>query len=155
MIFLKRLALICLIFSYIDGFGQETNLPLNHDLYNYYEAELNKLNSDFHTSVKPYRIAEINKRTRDSLIQTFYFKDSLSRPKNIFYRKARTEHLLFIEKSDFSIYIDPTINFTAGKDIKSKEKFFTNSRGLTLSGSVGSNFSYTTTFHENQLKSPG
>ncbi|MBL0048590.1 MAG: hypothetical protein IPP32_10910 [Bacteroidetes bacterium] len=76
--------------------------------------------------------------------------------KNYFHRKLRRQSFVRVKTSDFFLQLDPIFNFNAGFDLKDSlhEKLITNSRGVWVKGNIGSDFSFESTFMENQSTFP-
>lgn len=148
--FLSFACFLFLICSHHIGLSQQSNLPLNRDINKFYDHSLNILSSSFHTSIKPYRMDELNNITNvDSLTKTLY--GSKSGAKSYLYRKLRKEHLFTINDSPFEVNIDPVFNLELGQDLGTKTTFI-NTRGFWLEGNIGSKFAFSSSFYENQGK---
>lgn len=61
-------------------------------------------------------------------------------------------HLFEIKGEDYKITIDPVINFSTGKDLNdtNERKLFQNTRGVYVNVNLFKNFSFFTSFYENQ-----
>ena len=74
------------------------------------------------------------------------------------YSKLKVESLINIHDTStkFHMTIDPLFNFQMGKDNEDKtgEKLYTNTRGVIARGDIGSDFSFETSFLENQSTFP-
>jgi hypothetical protein len=64
------------------------------------------------------------------------------------------KHLFEIRGDNFSIDISPVVDFTVGRDLAdtSSRTLFQNTRGAIVSGELGNNFSFSTSFYENQAR---
>jgi len=82
---------------------------------------------------------------------TYKVKD---KSKSLLYRKLKKESLLIVNDSidKFHLTIDPLFNFEFGKDLAdtSGEKLYKNTRGFLVRGSIGTKFSFESSFYENQ-----
>ncbi len=67
-------------------------------------------------------------------------------------RKLWNEDLISIDTSNFSLRINPLVNFQVGSDLSdtSNQTLSTNSRGILVEGAVGKKFSFYTSVWENQ-----
>lgn len=109
-----------------------------------FENELNKTGSDVHTSFKPYIQRNIENTTTA--------KDSFHLKKTWLNRKIFMEDLITVNTNDFKMAVNPLFNFEAGKNVCSDNSTWTNTRGLMLKGTIGKQFAFYTSFHENQAK---
>src|ERR1039458_2981137 len=55
------LIILFLIFSFHYLYAQQQYLPMNNSINDIVESELVKKGDNFHTSIRPYRISEVNK----------------------------------------------------------------------------------------------
>ncbi len=71
-----------------------------------------------------------------------------------FFRKLKRESLVIVRDTTDQFYmtIDPLLNFEFGKDLEDKtgEKLYKNTRGVLVRGDIGENFSFESSFYENQ-----
>ena len=144
-------SVLCLVSCVLclASFAQETFLPLNRDIYGRHETELNKLNNTFHTSIKPYRIAELKQHLNvDSIDNTLYFDSEKAR--TLFGRKLRKENLIQVNTEDFHLTIDPLFNLELGRNFTNDSNAFVNGRGILVTGSIGHHLSFSSSFYENQ-----
>lgn len=140
------------ILNFFTAYSQEYNLPLNQDYQSLFESDLYKLNSDFHTSIRPYKFSDVLRAENvDSLMRTFYFS---TEKRELLYRKVRTENLLRLDSGKFNFTIDPLFNIQYGKDLISDSAFFFNGRGFQIQGSLGEKLSFFSSFMENQASFP-
>jgi len=137
-----------------DVYSQQTNFNLN----NTYLIQIDKLiyNQSYssHPSIKPWLNSKINKLINtDSLISIYNLPSRFN--KNIArwgWNKIFNENLVNINSEDFQITLDPVFNFEFKKDINSSssDNKYVNTRGFLVEGSLGKDFSFSTTFYENQ-----
>lgn len=87
---------ICIfsILSFIQVKAQQRNIPLNRDVYHYYDHVLSDKNIDFHSGVKPYNFLT-------------------------FYRAAGSDSLIK-EKKEFDIVVNPVTKSMIGYDLSEK-----------------------------------
>ncbi len=64
------------------------------------------------------------------------------------------KHLFEIKGDNYSISISPIVDLRIGKDLSdtNDRRLFMNNRGVFVEGDIGSNFSFSTEFHENQAR---
>ena len=127
----------------------DQNLPLNRTIYDKVESALQQKDLPFFTSVKPFLVENVAKAI--SLDTVLYLKHSFDFTKTLAGRKIFNENLLRIDSVGFSLLIDPVFEFSIGK---SDKNVWLNSRGYSLTGKVGRNFTFGSDFYENQAVFP-
>ncbi len=151
----KYLSLLICAFVFIST-NVTAQTPNQHQPYSFqYYQKLNKAvydtKSRFHSSIKNYFIDDsLLKPTHDSL------KNLLvdTTKKNWIYRKLFNQHLIQIQKQDYSFYADFLPDFQIGNDSKTGGTWL-NTRGFQVGGNIGSKFSFYTSGYENQASLPG
>ena len=97
-----------------------------------------------HTSVQPY--LESHQLELDTL---------RTKSKNKINKKLFDESLLNVKKKDIHITADPLFNFTIGSKNKDLDyRYYSNVRGVRITGDLTNNFSFETRFYENQFFYP-
>src|SRR5690606_10303155 len=81
-----------------------------------------------------------------------------------FHAKLYKEHLFEIKGEDYSLFIDPLFNLEIGLDLSDTSgrgtikdeggTIHTNTRGFQVGGTINNNFSFYTSFYENQSYFP-
>ncbi|UKJ08266.1 hypothetical protein [Solitalea lacus] len=94
-----------------------------------------------HTSFRPYVLND-----KDSV----FLKQDSVKHKTWFGRKLFDEHLLQLQKPDFDLYLDFLPDFLVGKDFNNERTTWLNTRGFLVGGRIGKEFSFYTSFYENQ-----
>ncbi len=148
----KCLGILVLLYSLAIQ-AQEYNIPFNRDVYGRYESQLQRLDNSFHTSVKPYREAAVRGAlNKDSIDNTFYSNKSFLKRESLLYKKLRKEDLLKVKSDEYSLALNPLLNLEFGRDLDpiNKKNVAVNTRGVMLSGTLGSKFAFSTSFYENQ-----
>lgn len=146
----KLLTILCCLSFAVSA--QQNYLPLNRNIYNWYEPALNEQGSGFHTSIRPYRISDM-----DSIV-TY---DSVFHLQKVsgdgFFSKlwnwTAYDTIVGVQQTEFHLRIDPLVNFAGGLNIENGgEGVWTNTRGISLSGDIGEkrNVSFNITLRENQ-----
>lgn len=134
--------------------AQDYFLPLNREWNLRYEPWLNAVGSTVHTSIRPYRSNEINKSASlDSLNENNHLKQSKFNS-TLFGRKLRKENLLVVKDDDVEVHLNPLLDLTVGNETEEKKNVFTNTRGVWVEGFFGKQFSFSSTFRENQAQLP-
>ncbi|MCF8257830.1 MAG: hypothetical protein K9J06_09760 [Flavobacteriales bacterium] len=128
---------------------QHNAYPLNHITYSEFEGMLQQPGERFHTSVRPYRIHELNESIPfDSLRHVRYHSGKFAR--TWVGRKMVMESLLRVDSAKFQVFFDPVFQMDYGYDLEGKVAHVVNTRGFVCSGSIGRKLSFITTFYENQ-----
>lgn len=137
--------LVC-IYSlfFIVGFGfSQQNSLLIHTFFK--DRLFENSDSSFYLSSSFLPVFEseynLNEHIRDSSIQYYNLTETLFK-----------KHLFEAKGSNFYITISPVIDFSIGKDLNdtNERRLFQNTRGFFIEGDLLNNFSFSTTFFENQ-----
>lgn len=136
--------------------AQQTFLPLNRNIYAWYEPAVNEQGVLFHTAIKPWRMQELQQVvTYDSVFHLKKVSDDkfIGKVWNFF----GYDTILGVNTEDFHLRVDPLINFAGGMDIENGGKgLWTNTRGISVMGDIGPErkVSFQATLRENQAKYP-
>ncbi|MCX6232211.1 MAG: hypothetical protein NTZ33_11775 [Bacteroidetes bacterium] len=151
---------ICLLYLLLSGLviqAQQLNYPLANPFLYQIDKAIYSPENIFHTSVKPYLTADIDKIiSTDSVQQSFILKHDFGKKfPNTVWNKIFNEHLFTIDKDGFKATIDPVFNFEFGKEVNGNKSYnYVNTRGFLIEGNIGKQFSFSTTFYENQASFP-
>ena len=148
-----KLILLFVGLSFVNQvFGQFEFLPLSNEFENKYNHQLYQVETDFHSSVRPFRRSEINTITDlDSIQQTLFYEGK-------FYEgwlgsAIFNKDVLRVRTDDFDLSINPLINFEGGKDMNGITNYtYVNTRGLYIEGRIGKQVTFMTSFAENQAR---
>lgn len=147
-----RILLVFLFFSGLNPVAaQEYLFPLNYELGWRIGGALESDSNHFHTSMKPYRMEELNKIIPLDSLTRADLKDSHFNATG-FGRKLRKEHLLEVNKDDLHLTLDPIFNFEAGRELEPGRNVYVNTRGLLVQAKAGQHFYMYTGFYENQAR---
>ncbi len=146
----KLFFFISLVIS-LQSSAQERLFSLNREMNTRIGSFLVKDTSGFHSSIKPYSVIELKK------IMPF---DSIFSPitgKGKFFsswvgRKLFSEHLVYVDKDDIILSVDPVFNLQLGRDQEDGREVFVNTKGVLVQANVKDKFFFYTGFHENQAK---
>ncbi len=139
----------------IQSYSQQLNLPLNRDIYQEYDSYLNRLDVNFHTTVKPYNMASIRKAINMDTTDNCYIAFKADSNYSWLHRKVSYQHFISIDSADYQMHIDPLFEFQGGKDANEyKNSTHVNSRGVLFEGNLGNNFSFGATYLETQAVFP-
>ncbi|MFZ4400151.1 MAG: hypothetical protein ACOYO1_08965 [Bacteroidales bacterium] len=149
---LKRILLLCFLLITLSIKAQQLNFPLNNPYFNQIEKKLYSPDNNFQTAMRPWLVSDIKQQINIDSIQNQYIISS-SYPKKLtsfLWNKLFNEHLVAINKDGFVLNVDPVFDFETGKDINNKGLKYVNTRGILAEGSLGKDFSFSTTIYENQ-----
>jgi len=157
-------------FCTLTGFATQLNAQTysihQNNGFDPFTRELYKPGVNLHSSIKPYRLDEINNYySTDSLIQrglykpserVNIFKSNKEREKlNFFQRFIHDDLFSWEDKNDgIFIRINPLANFEIGKELSESKNIWVNTRGLMIEGNLGKNLSFYGDVYENQAVYP-
>jgi len=147
---MKNIYLIIIIsFLSTYSFSQDQNIKYSKFRYSEIENGYNQIGNNSHTASKPFI-----KREAIKYYDVAGYDSTLSYNKKSWWgRKLFDEHLLKVEKEDFWFTLDPVMNFQVGKDFNSEHSTtYVNTRGFYIEGQLGKQFSFQTSFYENQAR---
>lgn len=147
----RFLFLIVALLSFSATSAQEYLFPLNRDVNTRIESFINADTTGFHSSVKPFTMADV---------QRVVPIDSIFHPivgSGKFYstwvgRKLRKEHLFVVNEDDILLSVDPIFNVQLGRESEAKRNLYVNTRGVLVQGNVKNKFFFYTGFRENQAR---
>ncbi|MCF6307596.1 MAG: capsule assembly Wzi family protein [Flavobacteriaceae bacterium] len=129
-----------------EEYQSTLNIPLSTQNYSRFDAALNKVGTNTHTSQKPFLYKEVNKY--------YNFEDvnqKILKPKTSWLgRKWWNEHMFAYKGEDFWFTIDPGVDLQIGKDIDADIDTYNNTRLLYVQGGIGKKISFFTVFYESQ-----
>lgn len=147
------LVFVALPMSY-NAFAQQYS-KYDNPAYDAISRALYRPAYNLHTSIKPYRLDQIEAYLNtDSLI----FRD-LKRPQepmNIWKRIVHDDIFKWEFKGDepITIAVNPYFNFELGKEQEEGKNIWVNTRGLTLEGKLGKKLAFYSAIYENQAVFP-
>ncbi|MFV8226294.1 gliding motility protein RemB [Christiangramia aquimixticola] len=129
-------------------FSSQINIPLSHEYYSRFDAQINEIGLNSHSAVKPLMYSEVNpyydfEANRKELMQD----------RNTYVgRKLWNEHLVRFQTEDYWFTIDPGFDLHIGKDFQQTEYELTynNTRELIIQGGLGKKFNFYSVIFENQ-----
>jgi hypothetical protein len=162
----KFILLLCVsILAFTPGKAQSVYLPQSYQLYQKFNADIYSKGSRMHTSLRPFLI--------DSTLNNKYNQvmgaGVDSSRKNWFLRKLFNEHLIQVNRKDYTFYGDLLLENLVGHDFKDKStenidfkpigfgpssRIGLNTRGFQFGGTIGTKFSFYTSGYENQAAFP-
>ncbi|WP_233138236.1 gliding motility protein RemB [Mucilaginibacter sp. MD40] len=147
------------------GKAQSVYLPQSYQFYQKFNADIYSKSSSMHTSLRPFLIDSAISNRYNQLMQMGVD----SNRHNWFLRKIFNEHLIEVNKKDYTFYADYLQDNTIGHDFSDHSntevhfkplgfgfttRIGTNTRGFQFGGTVGSKFSFYTSGYENQAAFP-
>jgi len=142
-----QFALFPMLLFPLLGYGQY--IPLDNQYYDKLMQAYQASNKSFIAGVKPILIQNFDSTVNiDSVL--YSVPGSEEHKQTYAYRKFYTENLVRYKTKDFSITLDPVFNFGIGHDMETSEFTWVNTRGLTVTGLLGTNFSFNAELYENQ-----
>lgn len=129
-------------------YDSQINIPLSHEFYSRFDAEINRVGTNFHSASKPFLFEEVNKY--------YDFKEQrremLKNKSSWGGRKLWNEHLIRFQTDDYWFTLDPAFDLQIGKDFNDEEHDFTynNTRAAIIQGGLGEKFNFYSVIYENQ-----
>lgn len=135
---------ILLTFSLV---AQQNNIPLNHFYKDRLYYSTNKMegykgNSFFPVTADQY---DLNEKIKDTSKQYYLVTEHLFK-----------KHFLEFKGKNYYLKISPVFDFSLGKDFSDTVPrwLFQNTKGFHIEGDIFKNFSFSTSFYENQSRNP-
>ncbi len=150
---LKKIIFLCTFLVVIGLQAQQLNFPLANPYFCQIEQTVYAPDHYFHTAVKPWLASEVDKLINfDSLQDSYSMNRDFGRKiPNFLWDRLFNKHFITINKDGFKANIDPVFNFEFGKDVNGhQDAKYVNTRGFLIEGSIGKDFSFSSTFYENQ-----
>jgi hypothetical protein len=122
------------------------NIPFTHFKYNEFEDAINKVGQNTHTASKPYTYNEVNKYY-DFLNKE---KSYIIKTRSWLEKKLFNENLVEISGNDYWFVINPILDLQLGKDSKTSEITYLNTRAIQVKGKLGEKINFSTTIFESQ-----
>ena len=124
--------------------NQEYNRPLQKALYN--------RNTYFHTSIRPYNFREVNSAVNYDSIEALLRINCIveKKWKQKAWDKLFNDDVITLNRKDFHLIVNPLMDFSYGHDFSRSKNVWVNTRGLEITGNIGSVFSFYTNLYENQ-----
>lgn len=147
--------LLFALFS-LHSFSQHKNLPLNREWALEHERIRTEIFRKKDSINFPTTFNELPSHDSSSCFRPLIIrvKEKTVHTKHSgFRRKLREESLVILKDSadKFLLTIDPLFNFEYGRDqADSSRSFYKNTRGILVNGNIGSQFSFESSFYENQ-----
>lgn len=129
-----------------EEYKSNLNIPLSSQNYSRFDAVINRIGTNSHTSQKPFIYSDVNKYY-DFEIEN---QKILKKKTSWLGRKWWNEHMFTYKGKDFWFTVDPGVDLQLGKDIEADIDTYNNTRLLYAQGGIGKKFSFFTVFYESQ-----
>ena len=129
-------------------FKSELNIPLSHEFYTRFDAEINKVGNNFHSTAKPFLFSKVN-----PYYDFQQEEEKLLLDKSTWIaRKLFNEHLVQFQGEDYWFMVDFGLDMAIGKDFEDPNYNWTynNTRAAIFQGGLGNNLSFYAVAYENQ-----
>ncbi|WP_262326488.1 hypothetical protein [Carboxylicivirga litoralis] len=149
---IQRLILFALLISSYSALSAQSVSHYEDPYYSPFERHVYKPGTGFHTSVRQYRMDELN-----AIINTdSVLYDGLRVPDGHlnFWKRIFHDDLLKLDKGDINIVVNPIFAFEAGRENDEGLNTWKNTRGLFIKGNIGKHLYFYTDFMENQAVVP-
>lgn len=134
--------------------AQQKDVLFNRLNYTSLQHANNALNEHTHTGLKPVLEGRVNTSTTMGYVvdtSKYYYKVT---------KLFLGGHLVDIKGKDYRLIVDPQFEFSRGSELKRTDpytdtiRFYTNTRGFSIAGDIGTKLSFQTRFYENQSAVP-
>ncbi|KAB1156207.1 energy transducer TonB [Flavobacterium luteum] len=128
-------------------FESHLNIPFSHSYYAQFDAALNQLGANNHTSSKPFTYAEVSKYYNLKEVNAKLLK----KKSGWWGRKIWNENTVEIQGEGYWFTMNPIFDLQTGISNPSISKStYVNTRGLQIQGGLGEQLNFTTTIYESQ-----
>ncbi len=132
-----------------DSVAQSLYQPYSYHFYQKLNPVVYSAETRLHTTVKPFIIDSVSRPLYDSLMNV-----GVRDRRSWLGRKLFNEHLIEVEKEDFTFYGDFLPDFQIGRSFQEGRSPWVNTRGFQFGGTIGDKFSFYTSGYENQALFP-
>ena len=140
-----RFAIIIAMLGWVINVSSQHNLISTHSFFRDKLFETSRTNPYNGNAFLPVTEPnyDIQNHLRDTSIFYYDFAETVFK-----------KHWVEIKTDDCYLIISPTFNFSLGRDLKDENprNLFQNTRGFLIEGDIAKNFSFATTFYENQAR---
>lgn len=151
---IKTITITAALLSLFIGYaGAQTGyLPYSNTLYQKLHKEIYGKDSHVHSAIKPFVVNQDSSisRAADSVLKA----GTDTSVHNWILRKLLSEHLIEINKKEFSFYGDFLPDLIIGRDFTGKKNTWQNTRGYQFGGTIGKKLAFYTSGYEDQAIFP-
>jgi len=128
-------------------FASNLNIPFSHDMYSYFDHQINLVGTNSHTASKPFLYNNVSNYYDFNAQQTKLKKDVST----WFGRKLLNEHMVTVKGKNYWFVIDPIVDLQLGGHTDSEVDYtYNNTRGVQVQGGLGKGFNFAATVFESQ-----
>lgn len=130
-------------------FDSNINIPLSHERYSRFDASMNEIGTNSHTSSKPFLFKDVARYYDFESEQ----EDMQRNSGTWLGRKLWNEHLVTFQGDNYWFTGDVVLDLQIGKDLQSDFAFtYNNTRGAIFQGGLGKNLNFYTVVFESQAR---
>jgi hypothetical protein len=126
--------------------------PYNYQFYQKLNDSVYSTKTRMHTSVRPFLIDDTTLQARYK--QLINYGTDSTQKRSWVHRKLFNEHLIDINKPDYTFFADYLPDLVIGRDFSSSRTTWLNTRGYQVGGTIGSKFYFYSSGYENQAVFP-
>lgn len=147
---MKRSLFFILTILSIHSYAQTPNqiIPFSHQYYQKLNTVVYDTGSKFHSAIKGYYADDGLVYKKHFVLTNYGINQEVKRKWII--RKLFEEHLVEEKNIDYTFFLDYLPDVQMGYDAKDSKNTWLNTRGLQAGLTIGSKFSFYTSFYENQ-----
>jgi len=140
------------VFIILNSFSQNLYTYFNRDYDMEVQTELYSSKIRFHTAIQAWRVGDIEKVANyDSLTQLNRLHKTIDKKwKQKAWNKFLNDDIITLYRDKVWFAINPLMNFEFGYESNEQQSRYINTRGFEAKGEIGKNFSFYTSFYENQ-----
>ncbi|UEG54954.1 gliding motility protein RemB [Mucilaginibacter daejeonensis] len=147
-LFKKLFAAAGLVTCAGSALAQAQYQPYSYQFYQKLSDSVYSTRNKFHSSIKPYIIADPVIQPRYKALMELGVDTSVKH--SWVHRKLFNEHLIDIKNDEYTFFADYLPDLTIGRDISDSRTTWLNTRGYQIGGTIGKNFYFYTSGFENQ-----
>ncbi|AXG69508.1 hypothetical protein KORDIASMS9_01731 [Kordia sp. SMS9] len=128
-------------------YASNLNIPLSHDMYSYFDRQVNLVGTNSHTASKPFLYNTVSNYYDFDAQQAKLKKDASS----WLGRKLWNEHMVTVKGKNYWFVLDPIVDLQLGAHTDSEVDYtYNNTRGVQVQGGLGKGFNFSATIFESQ-----
>ena len=146
------LSFVVLFLISLTAFSQSAYLPLNQEYNRSLQEALYGKSIRFHTSIRPYAFRDVKAVVNYDSLQSLLRMNRVigKRWKQKAWDKLFNDDVITLYKKNFSLVVNPLMDFSYGHDFAESKNVWVNTRGIEVKGRIGKFFTFYTNFYENQ-----
>lgn len=125
------------------------NIPFSHDMYSYFDRQVNLVGTNSHTASKPFLYNTVSKYYDFDAQQAKLKKDATT----WLGRKLWNEHMVTVKGKNYWFVLDPIVDLQLGKNTGGEVDYtYNNTRGVQVQGGLGKGLNFSATVFESQAR---